>query len=108
MADLYLWLLVGLAVLGTFSWRFLGVVIGDRIPKDSIWSVWINAVAYAMVAGVMMLLVVYPSGLVAEIDLIWRLLALSAAVLVMMVSRYMPLAIGAALLIFLVMESGLL
>ena len=108
MADLYLWFLVGLAVLGTFSWRFLGVVIGDRIPKDSIWSVWINAVAYAMVAGVMMLLVVYPSGLVAEIDLIWRLLALSAAVLVMVVSRYMPLAIGAALLIFLVMESGLL
>ena len=107
-ADLYLWFLVGLAVLGTFSWRFLGVVIGDRIPKDSIWSVWINAVAYAMVAGVMLLLVVYPSGLVAEIDLIWRLLALSAAVLVMMVSRYMPLAIGAALLIFLVMESGLL
>ena len=67
MGDLYLWLLVMLAVLGTFSWRFLGVVIGDRIPKDSVWSVWINAVAYAMVSGVMVLLVVFPSGLVADI-----------------------------------------
>ena len=103
MGDLYLWFLVGLAVLGTFSWRFLGVVIGDRIPKDSIWSVWINAVAYAMVSGVMMLLVVFPSGLVAQIDLMWRLLALLVAVVVMIFSRNMPIAIGAALLIYLIM-----
>lgn len=104
MTDAYLWLLVGLAVLGTMSWRFIGVIIGDRIPKDSIWSVWINAVAYAMVAGVMMLLVVFPTGLVADIGLVWRLLALSVAVIMMIFSRHMPLSIGGALVIFLIME----
>ena len=33
MDAFYLWLLVGLATLGTFIWRFFGVVIGDRIRK---------------------------------------------------------------------------
>ena len=108
MGDAYLWFLVMLAVLGTFSWRFLGVVIGDRIPKDSIWSTWINAVAYAMVAGVMTLLVVFPTGLVAEIGLGWRVLALTAAVIVMILKQNMPLAITAALVVFLIRESGLL
>ena len=108
MGDAYLWFLVMLAVLGTFSWRFLGVVIGDRIPKDSIWSLWINAVAYAMVAGVMTLLVVFPTGLVAEIGMGWRGLALTAAVIVMVLKSNMPLAIAAALVVFLTRESGLI
>ena len=108
MGDVNLWFLVMLAVLGTFSWRFLGVVIGDRIPKDSIWSIWINAVAYAMVAGVMTLLVVFPTGLVVEIGMGWRILALTAAVIVMILKQNMPLAITAALVVFLIRESGLL
>ena len=103
MDNQSLWLLVGLAVVGTFSWRFLGVVIGDRIPKDSVWSIWINAVAYAMVAGVMMLLVVFPTGLVAASEMSWRLLALLAAVLIMMWTRNMVVAIFAAVLVFALM-----
>lgn len=108
MGDLYLWLLVMLAVLGTFSWRFLGVVIGDRIPKDSIWSVWINAVAYAMVSGVMVLLVIFPSGLVADIGLGWRIAALAVAVVIMLLKGNMPLAISGAVVVFLIREIGLI
>ena len=31
----YLWLLVVLAFIGTFGWRFLGVAIGNTIDPDS-------------------------------------------------------------------------
>jgi len=99
--PLYIWLLVLLAFGGTFVWRFLGVVIGDRIPQDSHWSHWINGVAYAMVAGVMMLIVVFPSGLVATTELSWRLAALLVALVVMLWKRNMLIAVAAGLLAFL-------
>ena len=101
MADqAYIWMLVLLAFLGTIVWRLLGVVIGDRIPQESRWSHWINGVAYAMVAGVMMLIVVFPSGLVATTELSWRLAALIAALAVMLWRGNMILAVAAGLLAF--------
>lgn len=87
-----MWLLVLLAFAGTFGWRLLGVLIGDRIPPESLISTWVNAVAYAMVAGVLMLLVVYPTGLVATSSLSSRLVALIIALLVMLWLRNMLIA----------------
>ncbi len=98
--QLYLWFLVLIAFAGTFIWRFLGVVIGDRIPQESRWSQWINGVAYAMVAGVMMLIVVFPSGLVATTELTWRLAALIAALGVMLWRGNMIMAVAAGLISF--------
>ncbi len=101
MTDtLYLWLLVVLAALATVGWRVLGIFIGDRIPKDSIWSDWVNAMAYAMVSGVMMIVVVYPSGLAATSPLSWRLAALAAALLAMLWLRQIMTAVMLAGLVF--------
>ena len=104
MTNPDLWILVGLAVLGTASWRLFGVVIGDRIPKDSIWSSWINAVAYAMVSGVMMLIVVFPSGIVATSDLSWRLAALAVALVMMMLTKNFIISISASVLTFVLLS----
>ena len=104
MTDLNLWILVALAVLGTASWRLLGVVIGDRIPKDSIWSSWINAVAYAMVSGVMMLIVVFPTGIVATSDLSWRLGALAVALLAMLITKNFVISISASVFTFVLLS----
>ena len=38
-----LWVAILLAFAGTFCWRFLGVIIGDRLPQESLVSVWVNA-----------------------------------------------------------------
>ncbi len=101
MTDaIYLWLLVGLAALVTVGWRVLGIFIGDRIPKDSIWSDWVNAMAYAMVSGVMMIVVVYPSGLAATAPLSWRLATLAAALLAMLWLRQIMTAVMLAGLVF--------
>ncbi|MCE2517659.1 MAG: AzlD domain-containing protein [Alphaproteobacteria bacterium] len=102
--DSSIWVLIGLACLGTASWRLLGVVIGDRIPKDSIWSEWINAVAYAMVAGVMMLIVVFPTGVMASSALSWRLVALAVALVLMMVTRSFMASVIGSVLSFVVMS----
>ena len=84
--NLEMWIIVGLAFLGTVIWRAIGVAVGDKIPPGSLFSEWINAVAYAMVSGVMMMIIFFPSGLMAETDVSWRLFALFAAICVMVLS----------------------
>ena len=96
-----MWVALLLAFAGTFCWRLLGVAVGDRLPPDGPVSNWVNAVAYAMVSGVMMLIVVYPSGLVATSSLEARLTALFLALGVMVWRRSMPLAALAGLAGFL-------
>lgn len=88
-----LWMIVLLTIAGTMIWRGLGVVIGDRIPAGSLLSEWVNAVAYAMVSGVMTLIIVFPSGLMAETALEWRLCALFTSLAVMMITGKMWLAV---------------
>lgn len=88
-----LWMIVILTILGTVIWRGLGVLIGDRIPAGSILSEWVNAVAYAMVSGVMTLIIVFPSGLMAETEISWRLFALFASLSVMVITGKMWLAV---------------
>ena len=96
----YLWLLVVLAFIGTFSWRFLGVAIGNTIDPDSRFFIWINAVAYAMVSGVMMLIVVFPNGMVAETMLEARLAALIVALAVMLWRRNMVVSVLAGITVY--------
>ena len=101
MAEaLEMWSIVALAFLGTVIWRALGVAVGDKIPPGSLFSEWINAVAYAMVSGVMMMIIVFPTGLMAETALSWRLIALFSALTVMMVSGKMLLAVIAGVSAF--------
>jgi len=95
-----MWSIVVLAFLGTVIWRALGVAVGDKIPPGSLFSEWINAVAYAMVSGVMMMIIVFPTGLMAETALSWRLIALCSALAVMMISGKMLLAVLAGVSAF--------
>ena len=63
------WAAVALAFLGTFIWRFLGVLLAEHITPDGPLMQWVNAVAYSMVAGVMMLILVFPSGVLGTTQL---------------------------------------
>lgn len=92
-----MWIAILLAFLGTAGWRVLGVVVGDRLPQDGFLSSWVNTVAYAMVSGVMMLIVVFPSGLVATSSLEARLTALFLALAAMVWKRNLLLSVLAAL-----------
>ncbi len=70
-----LWLLLTVCSLGTYAWRGLGVLLSGRIAADSDAFQWVACVAYAMVAGLVMRIIVMPSGLLASSLLAHRLLA---------------------------------
>ncbi|MFZ9314068.1 MAG: AzlD domain-containing protein [Burkholderiaceae bacterium] len=77
------------AALGTYGWRFLGLVLSGRIRTDSEFFQWISCVTYAMVAGLVFRIVVLPVGLLAQIPLGTRLICIGAA-LIVMVWPYRP------------------
>ena len=81
------WLAVGLAAVGTFIWRFAGVLLTSRIPAQSPLMDWVNTMAYAMVAGVLMLMLVHPTGILAASGLDDRLLGLVTGVGAMMLTK---------------------
>ena len=70
-----------LACVATGIWRFIGVVFYNKISEEGILIKWINAVAYSMVSAVMMMILVYPSGILASTSIEHRLIALGIGIL---------------------------
>ena len=59
--------------LATDSWRFLGVLLGERIAEDSPAMVLVRAIATALVAAVIANMIVFPGGALAATPLALRL-----------------------------------
>jgi len=66
-----LWILLILCTLGTYAWRGLGVLLAGRLEPDSDLFRWVSCVAYAMIAGLVMRLIVMPGGPLAG-SLFWH------------------------------------
>ncbi|MDB5809589.1 MAG: AzlD protein [Betaproteobacteria bacterium] len=68
-------MLLVLCALGTYLWRGLGVLLSGRLSVNGNFFTWVTCVTYAMIAGLVMRIIVMPSGLLAT-SLTWhRLLA---------------------------------
>ena len=70
-----LWLLLLACGAATYLWRGLGVLLSGRLNAQSAMFEWISCVAYALVAGLIARIIVAPSGLLAQTELMDRLLA---------------------------------
>ena len=92
-----IWFAIFLGTVATFMWRAAGVMLADKIPADSALMRWINMMAYAMVSGVMLVIMVYPTGILAETSLIHRLIALLLGMGVMLKWGHLLSAIIAGL-----------
>lgn len=73
MADIFAVLV--LCTLGTYLFRALGVFLSGRISVTSELFTWVTCVTYAMIAGLVMRIVVMPSGLLATSLVSHRLLS---------------------------------
>ena len=62
------WVLLGLAIAATYFWR-------ARIDPESGLFQWIACVAYGLLAGLISRIIVMPVGLLAETEIIDRLVA---------------------------------
>jgi len=85
MTDL--WLLVLASVAVTYLWRGLGVAFSGRIRVESELFNWVACVAYAMIAGLIMRIIVMPTGSLAQSFLLDRLLACALALAAFYASR---------------------
>lgn len=72
---LELWLLIVACSITSYLWRGLGVLLSGRIRTDGDLFNWVACVAYAMVAGLIMRIIVMPTGLLATSLLSHRLIA---------------------------------
>jgi branched-subunit amino acid transport protein len=82
-----LWLLLMLCAAGSYVWRGLGVLLSGRISTSSEVFTWITCVAYAMVAGLIMRIIVMPTGLLATSLLAHRLIACALGLAVYYIAR---------------------
>ncbi|WP_137133911.1 AzlD domain-containing protein [Rhizobium sp. FKY42] len=72
MTENWWWAFLVIAVAGwlaTDIWRWLGVVVGNRLDEDSEGLQWVRAVATALVMAVTAKLVVFPTGTIADAPL---------------------------------------
>ncbi len=75
-AELYL--IIGLSILGTYVWRLAGVFFAQKIDPDGQVFIWLGCVAYALLAGLMSRVLVFPVGLLADTSILARLLPMAA------------------------------
>jgi branched-subunit amino acid transport protein len=80
MPDVTALVFVVVAVLASYIWRFGGVVIAGRVEETSQFFAWTTCVSYAIAAGLMMNLLVLPSGVLSATTFVDRSLAFVAAV----------------------------
>jgi branched-subunit amino acid transport protein len=82
-----LWIVALASIAATYLWRGLGVLLSGRLRIDSELFNWVACVAYAMIAGLIMRIIVMPTGLLAQTLLADRLTACAFALLAFYFSR---------------------
>ncbi|MDZ7602096.1 MAG: AzlD domain-containing protein [Hoeflea sp.] len=87
--DTWWWPYVFIAIAGwlaTDMWRWIGVLVGNRLEQDSAALTWVRAVATALLAAVIAKLIIYPTGELADVPLALRLVAVSVGFAVFLAS----------------------
>ena len=74
---------LALLVLGcgiaTYAWRGLGLLVAGRVSVDSAFFAWAGCVAYALIAGLAVRIILLPTGTLAGTPLPERLIACAIA-----------------------------
>jgi branched-subunit amino acid transport protein len=80
-------LLVLACAIATYLWRGLGLLVSGRVRMDSGFFVWAACVAYALIAGLAVRIVLLPAGTLAATSLPERLVACAIALIAYLTSR---------------------
>ncbi len=101
MADWGPYAAIAIGAVATYMWRALGVALSGRMRERSPVFDWVGCIAYALIAGLVARMIVFPVGPLQDVGLAPRLGAALAAILVFYVGRrnlLLAVAAGAALL----------
>ena len=87
--------------IATYISRFMGALTSEKVSVKSKIFKWFNCVAYSTLAALLGRMIVFPAGVLAESDLIIRLLVLIACVGLFLITKknlVIPTIISAILL----------
>ena len=71
----------------TYLWRGLGMLVSGRVSMESDFFSWTGCVAYALIAGLAVRIILLPTGTLAATPLAERLAASAIALVVYFVFR---------------------
>lgn len=80
-------LLVLACALATYLWRGVGLLVAGRVSMDSGFFLWAGCVAYALIAGLAVRIILLPTGTLAATPLAERLVACAIALVVYFTTR---------------------
>lgn len=75
-------LLVVACALATYAWRGVGMLVSGKVRLDSEFFIWAGCVAYALIAGLAVRILLLPTGTLAATPLPERLAACAVALVV--------------------------
>jgi branched-subunit amino acid transport protein len=73
--------------LATFSSRFLGALTSEKVSVKSKVFQWFNCVAYSTLAALLGRMIIFPAGVLADSDLIIRLIVLITCVAIFILTK---------------------
>jgi len=105
MSESAAWIALPAVIAVTFLWRALGVAVSGRLDPASDVFLWVQCVAYAMLASLISRMLFLPSGALAESENWLRLVAVGVAVAVyFLLKRNLLIGIVAGVTAFLVLQ----
>ena len=73
--------------LATFSSRFLGVITSEKIKENSKIFRWFNCLAYSTLAALIARIVIFPSGVLSEVDYLVRFIVIISSIFIFYLTK---------------------
>ena len=73
--------------LATFSSRFLGVITSEKIKENSKIFRWFNCLAYSTLAALIARIIIFPSGILSEVDYLIRFIVIISSIFVFYLTK---------------------
>lgn len=74
-------------VLMTIVWRFAGLALSSGLEEDSPLFRWVGFVSTALVSGLISRLVIFAPGVLADIDIVVRLIAFASGIVIFLLAK---------------------
>ena len=85
--SIHIFLSIIVTSLATYSSRFLGVVSSVKVKETSKIFSWFNCIAYATLAALLGRMIIFPAGVLAQSDLITRLLVFTVCIIIYKITK---------------------
>ena len=73
--------------LATFSSRIFGVITSEKIKENSKIFRWFNCLAYSTLAALIARIIIFPSGILSEVDYFIRFIAIISSILIFYLTK---------------------